>query len=593
MQSTEDRSEKRISTSGHSKWCNSRILVAVFTISFVAVALFGVPYDTAHGHGTGSEIFPPVTLDNGQQVALEVSVAQPKISSSSSSSSDDQIKKQDDNGNSQQRISISLVDFDSKVTLRDVTYVIRSEHGSTFLFERQFEADNGFLVFEFVSDAVNSNNKDTFDITVEELQKGGFLSFLGLENRVIRVSGIGLADGGLYKFNIQVITAGDYSKPLVTPLVYNSGISIPQTTNHQIQDPNFGEQYINVITYYDEIYNFGYDPTSRTITYSMPFDWSESNIEQTPVVHEEIVIPYTFGDLLASGFEIYINGVRLSDDVINIDDFFGDGRIVHFIIPQQEVYRVYTETQSMKSNATYSLRMNDLYSMYDESNLDLLDTMFFLIRPDRDDLHMSSITENSQFRILVSWEPTSLTLGEDTNIEFGITDIFLKDMLVATDYTFSMTAPDGQTIYEQTGVSSDSEEAYTKATFVLPSDVSGGVAHLNFERLAGNDLARTSIPVVIDRLMPLYPSVLPDWIKTSAGWWASGQIDDDTFVRALEYLIGNGIIVVSSVHSDSDTDISIPLWVRDSAGWWASGQIDDDTFVRALEYLIGNRVIRI
>jgi len=38
---------------------------------------------------------------------------------------------------------------------------------------------------------------------------------------------------------------------------------------------------------------------------------------------------------------------------------------------------------------------------------------------------------------------------------------------------------------------------------------------------------------------------IPDWIKNNAGWWADGQIDDDTFIQGIQFLIKAGIIVVS------------------------------------------------
>ena len=41
------------------------------------------------------------------------------------------------------------------------------------------------------------------------------------------------------------------------------------------------------------------------------------------------------------------------------------------------------------------------------------------------------------------------------------------------------------------------------------------------------------------------PSKIPDWIKSNAGWWADGQIDDGTFVNGVKYLIENGIVRVS------------------------------------------------
>ena len=186
---------------------------------------------------------------------------------------------------------------------------------------------------------------------------------------------------------------------------------------------SFGEQNIHVVTYYDEISDFEYDFDSKEISYSMPFEWSRTNINQTSVVHEELVIPKAFGDLLVSGFTMHINGVQLSEDIATIDDFFADGRIVHFIIYQQELLRVL-------ENGSNENGMN------------------FLITPDRDYPHLSSVTENGQFRILASWEPENLKSGSDAKILFDVTDVFLKNKPVSTSYDFSVTQNDN-VIYQQ------------------------------------------------------------------------------------------------------------------------------------------------
>ena len=39
-------------------------------------------------------------------------------------------------------------------------------------------------------------------------------------------------------------------------------------------------------------------------------------------------------------------------------------------------------------------------------------------------------------------------------------------------------------------------------------------------------------------------SGIPGWIKNNAGWWADGQIDDNSFVSGIQYLVKVGIIKV-------------------------------------------------
>lgn len=49
-------------------------------------------------------------------------------------------------------------------------------------------------------------------------------------------------------------------------------------------------------------------------------------------------------------------------------------------------------------------------------------------------------------------------------------------------------------------------------------------------------------------------SLVPDWIKTNAAWWAEGTLDDETFLNGIEFLIENGIINVSSESKFIDVD---------------------------------------
>ena len=76
----------------------------------------------------------------------------------------------------------------------------------------------------------------------------------------------------------------------------------------------------------------------------------------------------------------------------------------------------------------------------------------------------------------------------------------MKGAPIAAEYHFSVTTEDGSVIFEQTGVSTDSRDDPTNVVeFEMPKDVSG-IAYLNFERLQGNERARTSMPIIIDRV---------------------------------------------------------------------------------------------
>ena len=38
---------------------------------------------------------------------------------------------------------------------------------------------------------------------------------------------------------------------------------------------------------------------------------------------------------------------------------------------------------------------------------------------------------------------------------------------------------------------------------------------------------------------------VPNWVKNNAGWWATDQIDDNSFLQGIQYLIKEGIMVIS------------------------------------------------
>ena len=390
---------------------------------------------------------------------------------------------------------------------------------------------------------------------------------LGLDSKLIHVKGPQLNDGGLYKFDVKILTADGYSNKLEKPIEYQSGISIAQTRDHEIDDPNFGKQTIQTVTYYDKISDFKYNPDSREISFYMPFNWDFNNINQTSVVHEELIISKSFGDLLVSGFSMFINGIKISDNIITIDDFFSEGRIVHFIINQNELWRVYNQTENQ-------------------------DGMNFLVTPNSEKPEFSSITENGQFRILVTTEPEHLKSNSRAEINFKIMDVFLKNRPIAVPYDFSMTT-NGKTIHHQSGTSTDSRDQDNAIQVTIPDETSG-IAYLNFENLNGNDLARISIPIVIDRIGIQEKDIsIPDWIKNNTAWWAEDQIDDKTFIQGIEYLIKNEIIQIPKTQQGSTESQEIPSWIKNNAGWWSQGQIDDKTFVQGLQYLIQNGIIRV
>ena len=87
---------------------------------------------------------------------------------------------------------------------------------------------------------------------------------------------------------------------------------------------------------------------------------------------------------------------------------------------------------------------------------------------------------------------------------------------------------------------------------------------------------------------------VPDWVKNTAGWWADGLIDDNSFVSGIQWLISNGIMIIPSTEQGADDGGNvIPDWIKNNAGWWSDGSIPDNAFVSGLQWLISNGIITI
>jgi uncharacterized protein YjbI with pentapeptide repeats len=87
-------------------------------------------------------------------------------------------------------------------------------------------------------------------------------------------------------------------------------------------------------------------------------------------------------------------------------------------------------------------------------------------------------------------------------------------------------------------------------------------------------------------------AITPDWIKNTAGWWATDAISENEFINAIEFLIKENIIQVKAYQTTTNSQ-GAPDWIKNTAGWWATDAISENEFINAIEFLINNGVIDI
>ena len=83
---------------------------------------------------------------------------------------------------------------------------------------------------------------------------------------------------------------------------------------------------------------------------------------------------------------------------------------------------------------------------------------------------------------------------------------------------------------------------------------------------------------------------VPEWVKNTAGWWATDAISETEFVNAIEFLVNENIMQVDTSQT-TETSKGIPEWVKNTAGWWATDAISETEFVNAIAHLIKTGII--
>jgi len=506
-----------------------------FSVVFLALALVcNIP--SSFGHGLGTETMPPVMID-GTEATLEVA---------STTSLDTGIRQ----------ITISLFKTESGGMINDVSFEVELIKNEKILFKNNFERDDGILIMNLVPSE---------DSEVQIFNQETFASFFGLASDQFNLQGKVFEDGGLYKFNVKILTINSYDNVPSEPVKYDLGISIPETTYYEINDRNFGMQELGVITYFDQISEFTYDQETRQIEFSFPFQWDQKTIDQTSVIHEEVQIPKSFGDLLVSKFDVTLNEIDLPESAINIDDFTGGKRIVHVVVSQNELQEIFSSNQF---NA---------------------DNIVLKFQPSENSTPLSGVTENGQFKINLWWE-NEMRSNSDAKLGYDILDTFLMDSPISVPYELKLFYNEKE-LLKKTGISTGSKTQSDGFEFFIPSDVSG-ILVAKFENLDGNKLAHLEFPLLVDRITTVENQYfIPSWVKNNAGWWAEGQIPDSAFVQGIQFLIKEGIIVVPATENETQDGSNIPEWIKTNAGWWAEGQIDDRTFANGIEFLINVGII--
>ncbi len=115
-----------------------------------------------------------------------------------------------------------------------------------------------------------------------------------------------------------------------------------------------------------------------------------------------------------------------------------------------------------------------------------------------------------------------------------------------------------------------------------------GEAHLGDKTIEKADEKKNN--ALPDLKEPVF--YMPEWIKSNAEFWSKNQINDETFLNGIKYLIQEDIILIPETLQTTNSDSSeVPEWVKITADLWTTNLITDKDFLNGIEFLIKNGII--
>ena len=87
---------------------------------------------------------------------------------------------------------------------------------------------------------------------------------------------------------------------------------------------------------------------------------------------------------------------------------------------------------------------------------------------------------------------------------------------------------------------------------------------------------------------------IPSWVKTTAGYWGQGSISESDFIKMLQYLINEQIILIEDLGEPGKwEDHDVSRWNKAYARFWSEGLVSDEEFVKGIQNIVEQGLIQV
>ena len=252
----------------------------------------------------------------------------------------------------------------------------------------------------------------------------------------VNVQGPLFLEGGLYHLRVEIFGVDNIRNIFADENIpkFDSWLSVGDVFTQSIDYQ--GQPYnTTVISYYDRVRDLSFDANNQQFTWSMPFDWNVSRLEDTNIfVHEEVKIPKSLvgiGD--TTSFTAAVNGNPISGRMLAVDPYSS----------QQEL------------TLHYLLNKNDIISMASAVPQGDSD-MIFTLAPATGQVAQTTgeiLTDTGNINVVLEWAPDQLNANTQSTLTLSFHDGFSGERIVDdVNYNLRVFDNNGSQVYSQTGL---------------------------------------------------------------------------------------------------------------------------------------------
>lgn len=161
------------------------------------------------------------------------------------------------------------------------------------------------------------------------------IQYGGIWNRgdPIVVEGPVFTEPGLYNLFVEIHTVNTTRTQVAPILQYDVWVTPGREQTIDVSQDGQTVQ-VKVRNYYGAIEESSYDAATKTVQFSMPFDWKSEMVSKIGMLHTEIFIPKELSDFDKQSLHGTVNGI---DTPVFVDNYGAKETVVHFTISKKHL----------------------------------------------------------------------------------------------------------------------------------------------------------------------------------------------------------------------------------------------------------------